>query len=584
MREARPFYEGLAIGILVALSLRALLPTLFYLSLATLRLNGTAFWTVALAVPAVAAPLLARAPAGSTRWLGLLAGAAAATLPLARLTPDLAPLAALAVVLSLTAFVAAPRGTRVGALVGIAIGFVAVVAGPDADPLLHPWGVVVPLVLGVVAFMAHGRERAPVLAVQARAPHLLSGIAWSTLLLAQMAYLASPHALAAHLDAAAWATAAATLGGLAAGVILAPGRRIWLAIAAVALVDVALAWSPPVVLSLALVQVGVGFAAMRLPRPHPWTFGPAFAGATFGVLFFGQPLGGAEWTLLMPLLAAPPLLAGLLPPTRIRLPGRAVAPVALAALLLVPAGLPAADVAPPATTDELRVVNWNVHQGFGNRGGLDPGIYADVLRDLEPDVVILQEAYEARLSSGGIDMLDYLARELRMHPIRPEPGVAILSRYPLAPDARPSSDGWLVRAPLDVNGQTIWVQGVHLARSATERVRQADTLLAAANATDGPLILAGDLNSCPTNTCFGGRRSDGIHDRLATGYDDAWTAHADADDPRGNTHPAWDPRRRIDVIMVRDIEVISSGPIRDERTPLASDHLPVLARLRVGHE
>ena len=578
VREGRPFYEGLALGILVALSLRALLPTLFYLSLATLRLNGTAIWMLALGIPALAAPLLARAPARAARWLSLLAGAAVATLPLAHLTPNLPPLAALAAAVSLTALVAAPRESLPGALVGVAIGIAAVITGPEADPLLHAWGFIVPLLLGGFAFLVHHHDAPP--APAASPPHLLAGIAWATVLLAEMAYLASPHALAAHLRAPAWAAGAAALAGLVAGMLLADRARAWLALAAVALVDVALAWSPLGVLSLALVQAGIGFAAARLPRPHAWTFGPTLAAASFGVLFFGQTLGSGEWRLLLPLLAAPALLTAFLPGEISRIGARAVAPLALAALLLIPSVVPAAPPPEPAS-DELRVVNWNVHQGFGNRGGLDPTLYAAVLRDLEPDIVILQEAYAARLSSGGIDMLAYLARELRMHPIRPAPGVAILTLHPLAQDAAPASEGWTVRAPLDVDGRTVWVQGVHLARSSSERVRQAETLLAIANMTDDPIILAGDLNSCPTNTCFGGRPSDGIHERLATGFDDTWTVHADAEDPRGNTHPAWEPRRRIDVIMVRDMEVISSEAVRDTRTTRASDHLPVLARLRL---
>ena len=63
--------------------------------------------------------------------------------------------------------------------------------------------------------------------------------------------------------------------------------------------------------------------------------------------------------------------------------------------------------------------------------------------------------------------------------------------------------------------------------------------------------------------------------------EDAWLAEHEPDDPSGNTHPAASPRRRIDVILVRGLEVLDAGPVATADTRLGSDHLPVLATLRL---
>lgn len=571
----RSFLAGAAAGVLLAACLRALLSTLFFLSLRTLRLNGTAAWTLVLLAPLLA-PLLPRG-----RWPLALLGASAASLPLLRLTDAYVPAAALGAAAGLVALAQADAPRRLGTLGGFAAAGVLLVPGLSHDPLLSLPGTLLSLLLALGALLAWREgER------EARRPRAWAGVAWASLLLLELAFLASPFALARQVGAPAWATALLGVAGLAAGFALPRGARAWplAPVGLLALVDVALVRSPLVLLSLAAAQLALGAAAARIPPPQGVAMGATLAPAAFVVVFFGATLGAAEWPLLVLGLAAAPLaalLAGARAPVPAPAPGAAA--LALAGLLVLPSLCAPAPVAPDG--EEIVVVGWNVRQGFGNRGALDPALYVEALRAMEPDVVVLQEADTTRLSSGGLDVVHLLARELGMRPATQPSGVAVLSRFPLAEGVEPPAPReWTATAALDVRGQTVWVQGVHLARSSAQRALQVSDILDAANATPGPRVLAGDLNSCPEGACFGGRPADGVHDALDLAYEDAWLAHHGEEDPSGFTHPSSSPRRRIDVVMARGLEVVSAGPVRDGRTVLGSDHLPVRAVLRLPGE
>ena len=565
-RDARDLLAGAALGFLLATATRALLSTLFYLSLATLRLNATALTTLVLLAPALALV------APRARWTGVAAGLATAALPLARFTPAYVPLAAVAVGLGALALAQLPRGALPGVVLGVALNGAALLPGVSHDPMLAAWAVLPALGLAALAGLARPPRDDPASG--------WAGAAWGALLAVELAFLASPYAAQRHAGAAPWAAAFAGVAGLAAGLVVGPRvpGRAALGAGVLGLAGLALASGPLSAVPLFLAQAALGAAAARLPRPHGVSLGAALTLGLGGLLFWGAPMGGAEWALAMPLLALAPLVPLWRAPAAPAAPRRVGAAVLLAALLAAPGLAPP----PPAAQhagDDLVVVSWNVHQGFGNRGALDPALYAGVLRRLDPDVLILQEVDTARLSSGGLDVAAYLADELGLRRATPPSGVAVLSRFPHVGEG--TVQGWTAVATLDVGGTPLHVRGVHLARNSAERHAQVDEILDATNRTPGPWVVAGDTNSCPVGACFGGRPPDGVHDRLATAFQDAWTARHDSGDPAGHTHPAWSPRRRIDVMLVRGLEVVEAAPLRDDETVLGSDHLPMVASLRL---
>lgn len=567
--EKRLFVAGVLLGLLLSRAMRAFLSTLFYESLATLRLNGTAAWTLVLLAPALA-PLARRHPRA---WLAA-GGLASAALGFARFTEWYVPVAALAAGALLAAL---PSRLAGAALAGVALDAALLVLGHGHD-----------LTLGIVGSLG-ALVAAGLLAQEGAAWHepaartrwsWLAGVGFAALLAVEWAFLASPFAAARWAGLPAWGAASASLVGLLFGAtrLRRGGAWVWIP-GVVGLLDVALVDSPLVAVSLALAQAALGAAGARMV-PHLATRGATLAMAAtlaptmFMLLFFPTPRGVSEWGFLAPLLALLALAVGLpraAPPRQPRVPSALAAALVLA-LLLVPAVAPAPLDEPPAGR-ELTVVTWNVHQGFGNRGALDPALYADVLARLDADVVLLQESDTARLSSGGLDIVAYLADALGMQAAYGRVGPAILSRHPFV---EPASEVplWSLESAIKVDGERVAVRSVHFGRNDAERERQAETLVAM---PPGPTLIAGDFN------LFGGL-ADGPYATLTGRYQDAWTAAGHGrDDPEGFTFRVPpEPRRRIDIVFVEGFEVLSAERIRDADTMAGSDHLPVVARLRLA--
>lgn len=197
------------------------------------------------------------------------------------------------------------------------------------------------------------------------------------------------------------------------------------------------------------------------------------------------------------------------------------------------------------------------------------------------DIVALQEltpAALARLEAAGLDRL-FPYRALRE---MDEPGgVGIWSRYPIT-DIRIDDGFWLGMLAVTVQipgaGSATTVMTVHLSAPwpdplqgwRDDLARLADTLLKAAQASSGPVLLVGDLNATPDMREF--RRL------LRQGYQDAG-AQAGAGVVR--THPAdivAPPVFAVDHILTRGYVATS---VRTLQVP-GSDHRALLAQLVAG--
>jgi len=197
------------------------------------------------------------------------------------------------------------------------------------------------------------------------------------------------------------------------------------------------------------------------------------------------------------------------------------------------------------------------------------------------DIVALQEltpAALARLEAAGLDRM-FPHRALRE---MDEPGgVGIWSRYPIT-DVRIDDGFWLGMLAVGVQipgaGAATTVMTVHLSAPwpdplqgwRDDLTRLADTLLKAARASSGPVLLAGDLNATPDMREF--RRL------LRQGYQDAG-AQAGAGVVR--THPAdivAPPVFAVDHILTRGYVATS---VRTLQVP-GSDHRALLAQLVAG--
>jgi endonuclease/exonuclease/phosphatase family metal-dependent hydrolase len=220
----------------------------------------------------------------------------------------------------------------------------------------------------------------------------------------------------------------------------------------------------------------------------------------------------------------------------------------------------------------LRVLSYNVHGLRDDRAAL-----AGLVRDLAPDVVVVQEAprrfrwrhrcaaladdFGMVVAAGGLPSLGNLlltTLRVRVHD-------TWCLRYPLTPGRHLRGAAF---ARCSVRGAGFTVSGSHLATDPAERPDQAARWKAALSELDGPLIAAADLNEGP-----GG----GAWRTVADGLIDA--AGSSGSGERA-TFPATLPRSRLDGLFVSaDIEVSRYDVIETDQARKASDHLPVLVDL-----
>jgi endonuclease/exonuclease/phosphatase family metal-dependent hydrolase len=219
------------------------------------------------------------------------------------------------------------------------------------------------------------------------------------------------------------------------------------------------------------------------------------------------------------------------------------------------------------------LLSWNVWKLLG-----DPLAVRRVLRAAEPDLVCLQEVPAMPWSSW---QLAALARATGLNVVtggRSGAGNALLcsSRLQVHEAAalrfRPANR-WIQRRGAVLatvsrpGGPAFQVAGVHLGLDPAERRAHVAELLAGLSASRLPAVVAGDLNEPAGGPSW---------QALATLVTDPAPEAA-------ATFSVARPRRRIDVVLAGPgIEIVDYAQWQpDPRdAALASDHLPVLARLR----
>jgi endonuclease/exonuclease/phosphatase family metal-dependent hydrolase len=230
----------------------------------------------------------------------------------------------------------------------------------------------------------------------------------------------------------------------------------------------------------------------------------------------------------------------------------------------------------------VRVLTYNIHHGEGTDGRFDYERLARIIRNVEPDLVALQELDQKTQRAGGLDQPAELARQTGLSVAFGKAidyagggyGNAILSRWPLLETKNnplPASAGHEKRAVLAVRvkpnrqGATFWFAATHLdhTREESERLAQVARLNELFVGGD-PILLAGDLNAVP--------ESKAMRTLLAQ-----WTDAA-AVSPQP-TIPSANPRSRIDYVLFRPADGWRVVETRVLDEPVASDHRPVLAVL-----
>lgn len=226
-------------------------------------------------------------------------------------------------------------------------------------------------------------------------------------------------------------------------------------------------------------------------------------------------------------------------------------------------------------SNHLRVLTWNIHGGIGRDGRYDLDRVLALARAQRPDVVALQEL-DSRGRLQVLAPLLHLQQGLGEHSAEARTiaapdghyGHAVISRYPLTEVATHdlSVAGRERRCAIEAVVATpcgeVRVLAAHLGLGFRERLRQAQQLAAIADSRRGPMVVLGDFNDW-----------QGSVRRILSPVLPAWTSY--------RTFPSRTPFLGLDGIYCRPVDALVRSWI-DPRAAHASDHLPVLADIRIS--
>ncbi|HEY9396162.1 MAG TPA: endonuclease/exonuclease/phosphatase family protein [Burkholderiales bacterium] len=221
----------------------------------------------------------------------------------------------------------------------------------------------------------------------------------------------------------------------------------------------------------------------------------------------------------------------------------------------------------------ISIVSYNIHLAIGRDRRYEPQRILDVLREIDADVIGLQEV---QLGAGGFDMLRFLAKGLGFeaaagptlaHPERGAYGNAVLSRHPIRA-VRPIDLSVRRREPrgaLDIEltcpGRSLRVIATHLGLLPAERRTQIKRLLRAFEDDEVmTTVLIGDLNEW-----------------FLWGRPLRWLHAYFKETPSPRTFPSGKPLFALDRIWVRPRALLRDVRVHDSRLArIASDHLPLV--------
>jgi endonuclease/exonuclease/phosphatase family metal-dependent hydrolase len=234
---------------------------------------------------------------------------------------------------------------------------------------------------------------------------------------------------------------------------------------------------------------------------------------------------------------------------------------------------------------DLRVATYNIHRCRGMDRRVIPSRITEVLRDIDADVVAMQEVIGAGPSGQdqaeeigaalGMGWVMASVRHLRKHHF----GNVVMSRFPIVHHSqydlswRTCEARACQRADLELGGgRRLHVYNVHLGTAVLERRYQATRLASYVHdrRVEGPKVILGDFNEwmrgLATRTLSSLFESVDLRTHLR----------------RRKTYPGIFPVLHLDHIYYEGlVEVRSVELPRNRKALMASDHLPLVANLRV---
>ncbi len=232
----------------------------------------------------------------------------------------------------------------------------------------------------------------------------------------------------------------------------------------------------------------------------------------------------------------------------------------------------------------IRVATYNIHRCRGMDGRTNPARAAEVIRSIEPDIVALQEVVGAGANSAGHaeEIGAQLGMGWVMAPVRHLRGSlfgnVVLSRFPILHHTQYDLS-WKTceprccqRVDIAIGDDTLHLYNVHLGTAFLERRYQASRLSAIVHdrRVGQPKIVLGDFNEW-----MKGLATQMLSERLQS-ID--LRQHL----RRRKTYPGMFPVLHLDHIYYDgQVEVVKLELPRTRASMMASDHLPLVAELKV---
>jgi endonuclease/exonuclease/phosphatase family metal-dependent hydrolase len=230
-------------------------------------------------------------------------------------------------------------------------------------------------------------------------------------------------------------------------------------------------------------------------------------------------------------------------------------------------------------TDVL-LASYNIQKGIGSDLRRDPARTLAVIAEIGADIMVLQEA-DRRFGSraSALPLRELAALGWRPVPFEIRPGsigwhgnaILVTERVDIIGHARLAVPALeprgAVLADLAIGGAALRIIGMHLDLSGLWRRQQVRAILGhlARHPGDPPAVLMGDMNEWRSSAAL-----------LAD-----FAAILDAV-PTGPSFHARLPVAALDRVFVsRGLAVLGSGVHRTPNSALASDHLPIWARIRL---
>lgn len=217
-----------------------------------------------------------------------------------------------------------------------------------------------------------------------------------------------------------------------------------------------------------------------------------------------------------------------------------------------------------ALTRQLKILTYNIQQGYSELGLKNYDGQLELIRQIDADVIGLQESDTNRIANGNTDIVRYFADHLNLYSyfgpktVTGTFGIALLSKYPIENPRvfymySEGEQTATIEAQITVNGETFNIYVTHLGNGGP--MVQQQQILEVVGGKEN-LILIGDFNFRPYEQQY----------KLTTAIlEDAWIVRW----PGGNLGQGIDPSDRIDHTFLTPGTIVNDSEyIADP----ASDH------------